>query len=653
MIRRLPDRFIVACVVALGLTFAVSMLERWTAFSDLTNWTYDFLVNHGGYAPTSKEVVFVDFDDATFAQIQKYPVPRSTVADVVTRVGQAKPAIIGLDIFLSEPRNADEDAAMQRALTSAGNVVVAIQAGTGQLPAVLPLSMFCQPENPALPTGFCKDGEPGAFAYAAINMPFDSDGYVRNAELVAWGAQKHKGESFPVFMAEEYLAQVDPNCKNCTLTPLDKRNAMFRGHLIPFSDPEAGTFRIGDWAPHPAAHISAWSLLTGTVDRAALQNKLVLIGQSSDAARDQDFTPLFRVRAANGARERIGGTELHAAAIETLLDGHAIGEVLLWQRWTINFLVLLLATWAFTRLQLRMAFAFGAIMMIGIYINAQTAFSHFHLWLPYLETMLGVAAALPCGVAWQYVKANLLRSETEQQRAQLMELFSRYVDPAIANAIWDRRDEVSLEGNERIATVLFSDIRNFTGITAGKPSRTVLKWLNRYFTAMDDVIRAHGGFLNKFIGDGLLVVYGVPLSQGEPEDACNAVRSALAMLKRVDELNAEKPEEEDFPELRIGVGIHTGMLTSGSVGSRDRLEYSVIGETVNLASRLENLNKEFGTEIILSEGTWERVKDRIAGIFPLGATHVRGFDEQVTLYAIGPRKKKPSQVEAKEPEVLA
>jgi adenylate cyclase len=139
--------------------------------------------------------------------------------------------------------------------------------------------------------------------------------------------------------------------------------------------------------------------------------------------------------------------------------------------------------------------------------------------------------------------------------------------------------------------VLFSDIRNFTGITAGKPSRTVLRWLNRYFTAMDEVIRAHDGFLNKFIGDGLLVVYGVPLSQGESVDACNAVRSALAMLKRVEELNADRPDE-DCPDLRIGVGIHTGMLTSGSVGSLNRLEYSVIGETVNLASRLESLNKE-------------------------------------------------------------
>ncbi|MGA2649905.1 MAG: adenylate/guanylate cyclase domain-containing protein [Terracidiphilus sp.] len=652
MKHRLPDRVIVAVVVALGLTVLLSMLERWTPFGDLTNWTYDFLVNHGKYATPSQDIVFVDFDDATFAKIQKYPIPRSTVAAVIDRVGQAGPVVVGLDMFLSEPRSPDEDAAMQRALASAGNVVVSAQAGTGQLPPVRPLPMFCEPENPALPTGFCVAGKPGAFAYAAVNMPFDSDGYVRDAELIAWG--KQKAESFPVFMAEEYLAQVEPQCSNCTLKPVDSRNAQFRGFLVPFRDQDAGTFRIGDWSPHPAQHISAWDVLNGSVAPAQFHNKLVLIGQGSDAARDRELSPLFRVRQSDGKREQIAGTELHAAAIATLLSGHAIGEVARWLQWCVNFVLLAAATWAFSRLQLRMAFALAAMFIPIIYVAAQIIFSANHLWFPYLETLLGVAAALPCGVAWQYVKANLLRSETEQQRKQLMEMFSRYVDPQVANAIWLRRDEVSLEGDERVATVLFSDIRNFTGITAGKPSRNVLRWLNRYFTAMDEVIRTHGGFLNKFIGDGLLVIYGVPLSQGESVDACNAVRSALAMLRRVEELNADRPAGEDCPDLKIGVGIHTGMLTSGSVGSLNRLEYSVIGETVNLASRLESLNKETGTEIILSQGTYDRVKGEMAGIFALGETAVRGFDEQITIYGIGPRnQEKPSAAEANQTEILA
>jgi len=653
MKRRLPDRLIVAIVVALGLTILVSMLDRWPASADLTDWTYDFLVNHGTYAPVSQDVVFVDFDDATFAHINKFPIPRSTVADAIERVGKAAPAVIGLDILLSEPRNAEEDAAMQRALTSAGNVVVAAQSGTGQLPAVLPMSTFCQPEKPELPTGFCTEGKPGAFAYAAVNMPIDTDGYVRDAELVAW-SKEQKAESFPVFLAEQYLAQIDPQCKNCTLQPLDKGNAQFRGYRVPLRNSDAGTFRIGDWSLHPAVHISAWDVLTGVTPPAQFHNKLILIGQGSDAARDRDFSPLFRVQQADGKRQQIAGTELHAAAIETLLHGHAIGEVPAWIRWCANLILIGAATWVFTRVRLSVAFALTLVFMLAVYIPTQILFTVNHLWFPNLETLLGVAVALPCGVGWQYVKANLLRSETEQQRKQLMEMFSRYVDPQVANAIWLRRDEVSLEGDERVATVLFSDIRNFTGITAGKPSRTVLRWLNRYFTAMDEVIRAHGGFLNKFIGDGLLVVYGVPLSQGESEDACNAVRSALAMLKRVEELNADRPADEDCPDLKIGVGIHTGMLTSGSVGSLNRLEYSVIGETVNLASRLESLNKETGTEIILSQGTYERVKDKMSGIFALGATAVRGFDEHITIYGIGPRKQgKPTAVEANQPEILA
>jgi class 3 adenylate cyclase len=653
MRRRLPDRLIVATIVALGLTVLVSALGSWPAFADLTDWTYDFLVNHGSYAPVSQDVVFVDFDDATFAKINKFPVPRSTVAEVIERVGKAAPAVIGLDILLSEPRNPDEDAAMQRALTSAGNVVIAAQAGQGQIPYVMPLPTFCQPEKPELPTGFCAEGKPGALGYASVNMPIDTDGYVRDAELMTLNGD-HKAESFPVFLAEQYLGQVDPACKNCTLQPLDKKNAQFRGYRVPLRDIDAKTFRIGDWSLHPAVHISAWDVLQGATAPDQLHNKLVLIGQGSDAARDRDFSPLYRVSQDNGKRQQIAGTELHAAAIETLLNGHAIGEVPVWICWCVNFILLTGATWVFTRVRLSVAFGLTVVFMAAVYVPTQILFTAYHLWYPNLETLLGVAAALPCGVAWQYVKANLLRSETEQQRKQLMEMFSRYVDPQVANAIWLRRDEVSLEGDERVATVLFSDIRNFTGITAGKPSRTVLRWLNRYFTAMDEVIRAHGGFLNKFIGDGLLVVYGVPLSQGESEDACNAVRSALAMLKRVEELNASRPEDEDCPDLKIGVGIHTGMLTSGSVGSLNRLEYSVIGETVNLASRLESLNKETGTEIILSEGTYERVKDEMPGIYALGATAVRGFDEQITIYGIGPRKeKKPSSVEADQTEILA
>ena len=170
------------------------------------------------------------------------------------------------------------------------------------------------------------------------------------------------------------------------------------------------------------------------------------------------------------------------------------------------------------------------------------------------------------------MQEKLLRSEITKEREQIMGLFGRYVSPDVAQQIWARRGELVLAGEERVATVLFSDIRGFTAMTAGKPSDIVLQWLNSYLTAMDDVIRAHGGLLNKFIGDGIMVLFGVPLSDGVEKDAARAVRAALAMIERLDLMNATGGLHREFGPLRIGIGLHTGQLTCGNVRSSSRLE---------------------------------------------------------------------------------
>jgi adenylate cyclase len=219
---------------------------------------------------------------------------------------------------------------------------------------------------------------------------------------------------------------------------------------------------------------------------------------------------------------------------------------------------------------------------------------------------------------------------------QLMTLFSSYVDPLVAGTIWERRDEVSLNGEERIATVMFTDIRSFTAMSAGKPPADVLAWLNQYMTAMDEVIRLHGGFLNKFIGDGLMIIFGLPLSHGVRQDAGRGLHAALAMIQRVDLLNKENAKFPDRPQLRIGVGIHTGSLMAGSIGSANRQEYSVIGETVNLASRLESLNKQYKTEILMSQATHDILAGDFTGFEALGDAKVAGFDQPIPVFTIAP-----------------
>jgi class 3 adenylate cyclase len=224
-----------------------------------------------------------------------------------------------------------------------------------------------------------------------------------------------------------------------------------------------------------------------------------------------------------------------------------------------------------------------------------------------------------------------LRGRAETERSKWKHLFEQYVSPQVADEVWDTTGKSVLTGQERTATVLFADIRNFTGITAGKSPREALAWLNNYFTSMSDTIRQNRGFLNKFIGDGMLVVFGLPLCESIEDDACRAVQTALDMQLKVEELNLQRKPGD--PPIEIGIGIHTGPLIAGNVGSYDRLEYSVIGETVNLASRLEGITKRLNTGIVISTQT----RDALQGSLPtdfLGEFTVRGLQQRVPLYTV-------------------
>jgi adenylate cyclase len=283
-----------------------------------------------------------------------------------------------------------------------------------------------------------------------------------------------------------------------------------------------------------------------------------------------------------------------------------------------------------------LSFGLGGLvgLMIFSFAVSDLLFAKLRFWLPFLPIEAGLALTLPITLGLRYVEERLLSKEAGLQREQMMKLFSSYVDPAVAETIWQRRDELFLEGEERTATVMFTDIRSFTAMSLGQPPAVVLGWLNRYVSAMDEVIREHGGFLNKFIGDGLMIIFGLPIGKGASEDAKRAVEAGLAMLARVETLNAEAVNHPEYPSLRIGIGIHTGHLMAGSIGSANRQEYSVIGETVNLASRLESLNKPYHTELIMSAATMRLVSDSFPGLESLGGAAVPGIKEPVEIFTL-------------------
>jgi adenylate cyclase len=588
---------------------------------DLERLGYDLLVNAGGSPPPREDVILVDFDDASVAALHTYPVSRGLVAKTLGKISEGNPELIGLDMLLSEKRTPEEDRELGAALRDAGNVILASQLGSGQLPLANPLPEFCQPESDPRNLSYCQPG--GAFGYASINMPVDDDGFIRRMYLLP--AKDASMLSFPVALARDFRRQA--------LQPAGPGFALFDGHLIPLDDSGDNTALIGAWSVKPVRIVSALNVLAPGFDPAVFKGKLVLIGQSNAAGGDRHFTPVFRPRQQDGSRVMLSGAEIHAAAIATLLDGRAIRVIDQRTLWAANFLAGLLLLVLIIVLRPVYSVPLMLAAMMGAYAAAQHLFSSHQAWMKFGTTEATLLLALPAGLGYRFVQERWLKSQAEAERRQLMGIFSRYVSPEVATEIWERRREIVLGGQEKTATVLFSDIRNFTALTAGKPSAEVLGWLNDYFTAMADVIREQGGFLNKFIGDGIMAVYGVPLSNGAQDDACRAVETALRMIARVEALNREHEGDPRYPRIRIGVGVHTGPLTAGNVGSRDRMEYSVIGETVNLASRLESLCKDFKTDIVLSPETFALIQERFA-TRPLAETAVRGFGGKIQVYTV-------------------
>ena len=617
-------------VIAVLLVWWVSSQVSYT---DLDWLSYDFTVLHGGLTEPSKEIVSVDIDEETFDRVGKYPFPRSTVAEIVNKVGKARPKAIGLDVLLSEPRSEAEDKQLQDALTSAASVVLVSLAPIGNLRPLMPQPIFCQPDNAQEITGFCKDGTPGAFGYAFVNLPFDADGFIREAIVLRTdrdsGAQGSAPftVSFPVTMAQNFTGDA---------MSLKKDSASFGGKKVHYWDADAGTFLIGSWGREPATTIPAWKLLEGRVPDSALAGKLVLIGQSNSAANDRQFTPLFRSPSANGERLRLPGTQILAAAIRSLLEGTTVRRTPTPLVWGVAGLLCCAASF----LLLRLSNGVGLIctFLLGILgaVASLLLYSRTRTWLPFLPQELGLVLTVPLTLGVQFVSERIVAREASAQRKEMMGLFASYVDPAVADTIWERRSEVSLAGEKRIATVMFTDIRSFTALSYGQPPAEVLKWLNEYMSAMDEVIREYGGFLNKFIGDGLMIIFGLPLSKGVSDDAQRAMRAAQAMLQRVEALNANAAGDSTRPRLRIGIGVHSGELMAGSIGSATRQEYSVIGETVNLASRLESQNKAFKTEILFSEATRTFLGSNFPGIVSLGEAMVPGLVSPVPVYTLAP-----------------
>lgn len=478
----------------------------------------------------------------------------------------------------------------------------------------------------------------------------DSGGTVRRGFLFLED-ENQVATSFALLLALRYLEhegiipRPDPNrpeflrLGNTTIRSLNPNDGSYAG-----ADTRGYQFLLKfSGGPLPFLRFSLTDLLEGKIPPNEIAGKVVLVGTVAESVGDNFFTPFSR--GLNGDQQ-MSGIALHGHMVRQFLqmaldDDPPIqsvpeegewGWILFWG--VLGGLIGLRAQtpWRFAAFVL---FGGGTIGIIG-YLALLN-----NWWIPLFSPILGWSLSGSLGTAWSLKKER-------QERDLLMRIFGQHVDKEIAENIWQERHRILNEGRiparKLTVTVLFADMEGFTSVAEQLSPQDLMNWLNTYMEALGGVVRKHKGIIDDYYGDGVKVNFGVPLPRTTEEaigqDAINAVQCGLAMIHEVVRLNQTRGHPS-FPVVRIRIGIATGPAVAGSVGSADRLKFTTMGDTVNVAARLEQLGKEAGDYEKESEGgtlligeTTYRFLDSSWHMKGVGEVLLRGKKEGVNVYQV-------------------
>ena len=582
-------------------------------------------------------VTIAAIDEQSLARVGRWPWSRTVHAELTRRLDEAGAKVIAFDVFFTERESAKADAQFARALASTKKAVLSNvfllderearyrgEAGLAAgLKAIAPQAIGeakgHKPRDDRRTFGVLASipelQASGAYS-GHINVLPDVDGVVRRVPLV----MQHGDRYFPSSDLQVARAFNPDKELSLAIEPYGIVGVNVGGRLIPtdlegdllvrYRGPAASTFDT----------VSVADILDRKADPALLRDRVVLIGGTAAALGDIRATPYGHA---------VQGVEVRANTIESLLDGRVIErpEYMALVDVTLMALVGLLLVWLLPRFGVSGGGLLAAALLGGYVALATWLFRGDGLWLNLVYPALLIVLLFATATLVSYFF-------TFSEKRYLKLAFQHYVPPAVVEDLVADAGALRLGGEKRELTVLFSDIRGFTTLSEGMQPEELVKLMNEYFTVMTERVFAERGSLDKYIGDAIMAVYGAPVAETEhPKQAC---RSALAMLRALDELQ-EKWRPMGLPKIGIGVGINTGPMVVGNMGSATRFNYTVVGDAVNLASRIESLNKTYGTSILVSEYTWERVKGEFAGnTREVDSVKVRGREQPVRLYEIFP-----------------
>ena len=549
----------------------------------------------GDQAPPS-DIVLVGIDNKTFSELQlRFPFPRSHHATVIDRLVRDGAKQIAIDIQFSERSAPGEDRALLGALGRARGTVLATTDVRNGRPVVFA-------DDAALREAGIRVGD-------ASYVP-EPGGTLRRISYAPQGLK-----SFAVAVAEAAAGSA-----------IDESDLGGPSAWIDYRGPP-GTF--------PAASYSDVS--SGDVRAGTFKDKIVIVGATESTLQDVHPTPTT-------GDQLMAGPEIQANAVATALDGFRL------QSTPLGIDVLLIALLAMVaplanlvpagagpRSALAPLRALGiCVLAAAIYLFvAQIAFNSGRI-LPVVYPLLALGIAAVGGLAVNYVM-------TAFERQRVRDTFARFVPEGVVDRVLERTDDdLRLGATLEEVTVLFSDIRGFTTFSESRDVVTVIEVLNRYLSEMSDAIMDNGGTLVSYIGDGIMAVFGAPIKQGDHADrALAAAREMLEeRLPRFNEWMEKHHGEGADPAdpfragFRMGVGLNSGPVMSGQVGSERRLDYTAIGDTVNTASRLEGLTKGTPHQLFISESTHAKLGDEAAELVYVDEMPIRGREQGIKVWTL-------------------
>ena len=551
------------------------------------------------FVPTqvSPNIVLVSIDDESLAKYGRWADwPRSLHAEAIRNLGKAKASVIALDILFAD--TSAEDPVLAQAIKEAGNVMLPVVGN--QLLSVRNSTQVYQQfllPNPTLRQ------------YAALghaNLAPDGDGVVRRLPLFASDTSGTTHPSFSLVALCNLFAQPLPQGDVVRNGRVD-----ILGREIPVD--RSGNMRINFGAgPGAYQRLSYSSVVEGSFDPAVVERKIVLIGMTATGESDFWLTSI--------SPQKMSGVEIHANAIDTILRQRFLQEQSQGSDLLVCLILVVLAALALPRLRLRWGGTLMAVLFVGYLMWAFYSVDH-----GYLAKILYPVVILPV----TYVASLAYHTLDEQRDKRRVEnIFGRYVSPQVAQEIMrlDDKGTLLLGGERREVSVFFCDARGYTALSEKEEPETVITLINHYFSAIIPCILANQGMINKFAGDNIMAVWNAP--ENQPNHALLSVKAATEAQQSIRELQEKHP---DLPKIEFGMGINTGEVVAGNVGSMGRTEYTVIGDVVNLAARL--CGAAPGGKVWLSPETYEQVKAHVVAK-ELEPQHFKGKERGIKVYEV-------------------